>query len=139
MPSDLDQSGSSFHKVRTWLGPSLGWVDTQVRPTRSITIAGNYQILPGDGVVLVNVAGLVTLLLPDVRLWVQEPAYQPATAFERTLRIKDLGGNAATFPITVQSTSGQFIDLSLSSIQLTTNRQTIALNPLNDLTGWWVG
>lgn len=140
MPSDLDQSGSSWHRVRTWLGPSLGWVETQVKPTRAITVGGNYQVFPGDGVIFVNVNAPVTLLLPDVRLWIQEPAYQPATAFERAIWVKDLGGFASVNPITIQPLSpGQTIDLSPASIQITVTRGLVRLYPLNDLTGWWVG
>jgi hypothetical protein len=136
---DQDQSGSAWQKARTWLGPTLGWVDTQVRPSRAIAIAGTYQVFTGDSVIFVNVPGLVTLLLPDVRLWIQEPAYQPATGFERAIWIKDLGGNAASFPITVSPFSGQTIDLLGTPFQVVVNRQLIRLYPLNDQTGWWVG
>jgi hypothetical protein len=87
----------------------------------------------------VNVAGLVTLNLPDVRLWVQEPAYQPATAFERAIWIKDLGGFAGANPITVQPLPAQTIDLSGAAIQIATNHGLVRLYPLNDMTGWWLG
>ena len=137
--ADLDQSSNSWQKVRTWLGPTLGWVDTQVKASRAITLAGAYQIFPGDSVIFVNVAGAVTLNLPDVRLWIQEPAYQPATGFERAIWIKDLGGNAASFPITITPFSVQTIDLLNTPFQVVVNRQLIRLYPLNDQTGWWVG
>jgi hypothetical protein len=139
MTTDLDQSGNAWHKVRTWLGPSLGWVDTQVKPSRRINIAGSYQVFPGDGVIFVNVPGSVTLSLPDVRLWVSEPAYQPATAFERVLVVKDLGGNAAANPIIVQPFAGQAIDQSGAPVQVNTNHGFMRLYPLVDLTGWWIG
>ena len=136
MPADLDQSGSSWHKVRTWLGPSLGWVDTQVKPTRTISVAGSYQVFPGDGIIFVSVPGAVTLALPDVKLWVSEFAYQPATAFERALWIKDLGGFAGSNPITIQPLAGQSIDLLPSAITINVNRSLVRLYPLTALTGW---
>jgi hypothetical protein len=87
----------------------------------------------------VNVAGSVTLVLPDVKLWVNEFAYQPATAFERALFIKDLIGTAAANPITIQPLSGQTIDLAAGSIAITTTHGLVRLYPLDDLTGWWLG
>jgi hypothetical protein len=137
--ADLDQSGNAWHKARTWLGPTLGWADTQVKPTRLITIAGTYQVFTGDSVIFVNIGGLVTLVLPDVRLWIQEPASQPATGFERAIWVKDLGGNAASFPITIAPFGTQTIDLLSTPFQVVVNRQLIRLYPLNDQTGWWVG
>ena len=139
MPSDLDQSGSSWQKVRAWQGPSLGWVEVQVKPSRTINVGGSYQVFPGDGVIFVNVAAAVTLVLPDVKLWVNEFAYQPATAFERAIWIKDLGGNAATFPITIQTPVGQSIDAITPPYTISVSRQLARLYPLNDLSGWWVG
>jgi hypothetical protein len=136
---DLDQSGAGWHKVRTWLGPSLGWVDTQVKPSRYVNVAGSYQVLAGDGIIFVNASGLVTLQLPDVRLWVTEPACQPATAFERAIWIKDLGGNATAFPITIQPFTGQSIDMLGTPYTISVNRQLARLWPLINLTGWWVG
>jgi hypothetical protein len=136
---DLDQSGHSWQKVRAFLGPTLGWVDMHVMPTRNITVAGSYPVLPGDAVILVQAAGSVTILLPDVRVWVQETAYQPATAFGRELWIKDLGGNALSFPITVTPFGTQTIDMLAQSFSIIQNRMLLRLYPLNDLTGWFSG
>jgi hypothetical protein len=133
---DLDQSGNSWQKAKTYLGPSLGWVDTQVGPSRVITAPGTYQVQPGDSTVFVNAAGLVTIQLPDVKLWVQEPAYQPATGFARIITIKDLG-NAATFPITIQPFGTQTVDNQALTISLNQSYQSIGLLPVNDLSGWW--
>lgn len=138
MPSDLDQSGSSWQKVRAWLGPSLGWGEVQVRPTRTISAGGTFSIVGGDQVILVNVAATVNVQLPDVRLWVQETANQPATGFERSIWVKDLGGNAASFNITITPFGTQKIDLQ-SSFVMNAARQFVRLYPLNDLTGWYVG
>ena len=135
---DLDQSGNSWQRARTYLGPTLGWVDTQVRPTRFITQAGTYNILPGDSVIFVNVAGTVVINLPDVNRWVNEFAYQPATGFERAIWIKDLG-NAANFPIQVVPFGAQVIDNLAMIFQIAQNRQLLRLYPFNELNGWWTG
>jgi hypothetical protein len=138
MPTDLDQSGSSWHRIRSWLGPSLGWVETQSLPTLSITLAGTYSLPGGTGVVLVNVAAAVTLLLPNVVFWIKEPAYQPAAPFNRSIWIKDLGGNAATFPITITPFASQLIDGG-GVLSLNVNHGIYRLYPLNDLSGWFLG
>jgi hypothetical protein len=136
---DFDQSGTNpGQRVRIYNGPSLGWVETQVRPPRTITSVSTFPILPGDSVIHVNVAGAVTLLLPSVIVWVTENAYQPAVGFERSIWIKDLGGFAATFPITITPFAGQFIDLQ-ASFQLIENRQMLRLYYLPDLSGWFSG
>jgi len=135
---DLDQSGNTFQGVRVFLGPSLGWVQVRVRPERYITAAGTYAVTPDDGVILVNVAGAVTFNLPDVRLWVSEFAYNPATAFERAIWIKDLGGNAAQFNIQINPFGLQGIDTANSPYIISVAYSIARLYPLSDLSGWFV-
>jgi len=136
---DLDQSGNGWQRARTYLGPSLGWVDTQVKPERRITAPGQYAVLPGDGVIFTDVNGSVTLILPDVVKWVQEAAYQPATAFERAIWVKDLGGKAAFFPIQIVPFGTQTIDGLAMPFQIVQNRQLLRLYPLINMTGWYTG
>jgi hypothetical protein len=138
MSVDLDQSGSSWQKAKTYLGPSLGWVDTQVGPTRLITVPGTYLILPGDSTIFVNAPGIVTILLPDVKAWIQEPAYQPATGFSRLITVKDFGGNAGSYPIAIQPFGTQKIDGQQMSVSLNQAHQSVGVLPTNDLTGWWI-
>jgi hypothetical protein len=137
--ADLDQSGFAFQRLNTYLGPSLGWVQTRVKPERFITVGGTYTLTPDDGVVLVNVASAVTLNLPTARTWMLESAYNPATAFERAIWVKDLGGNAAAFNITIQPTGGDQIDTSGVAKVISTAFQILRFYPLSDLTGWFVG
>ncbi len=137
--TDLDQSGQTFQWVYVNLGPTLGWVKTLVKPSQEITSAGTTTLGSGASLVFVNVAGAVTILLPDVRSWLKEAQYQPATGFERAIWIKDLGGNAATFNITVTPFSTQTIDLLAQSFTILQTRQLLRLYPLNDLSGWFSG
>jgi hypothetical protein len=134
--TDLDKSGHGFQRVRTYLGPSLGWVDELVGPSTLIKTAGTYNVQPGDSLILVEVAAGVQINLPDVRQWVQQTAYQPATGFDRSITIKDLGGNAANFNIIVAPFSQQYIDDIQNALVMATARATIKLIPLIDLSGW---
>jgi hypothetical protein len=136
---DLDQSGNGYQTIRVYLGPSLGWVLTQVKPQQYVLTAGTTTLAPGSSIVLVDVVGLVTINLPDVSKWIQENAYQPATAFERAIWIKDFGGNANAFNITVAPFGAQEIDDLPQPFTIVENRMLLKLYPLNDLTGWFSG
>lgn len=133
---DQDQGGHGFQRVRTYLGPSLGWVEELVQPTTHLTTAGVYVVQPGDSVILVDVAAGVTIDLPDVRTWMQQTAYQPGTAFDRSLTIKDFGGNASNFNIVIAPFGQQTLDNIATSIVVSVSRSTVKLLPLNNLTGW---
>lgn len=133
---DQDQGGHGFQRVRAYLGPSLGWVEELVQPTTHLTTAGTYVVQPGDSVILVDVAAAVTIDLPDVRLWMQQTAYQPGTAFDRSITIKDFGGNASNFNIVIAPFGQQAIDNIQTSIVVSVSRSTVKLLPLNDMTGW---
>lgn len=135
---DLDQSGNSWQKVRAYLGPSLGWVDCQVKPSVTLTTAQTYNVQPGDSIIFVRAMGSVIINLPDVKAWVQEIAYMPATGFERALWVKDLG-NAASFPIVINPFGTQSIDTLQQPFTIYQNRQIVRLYPFNDMSGWYSG
>jgi len=136
--ADLDQGGTSFQKARVYLGPSLGWKEVLVNPSQTITASGTTNLGSGASLVLVNVSGLVTVVLPDVVTWLRETAWLPATGFARGITIKDLGGHAAAFNITVDGFGTQTIDGSLTSV-MSTNFAALRLFPLNDGSGWFIG
>ena len=137
-PYDLDQSGRGFHKARSYLGPSLGWVETQILPERKINAAGTYQIEPGDSVVLLEAGLPSTFLLPDVKAWQAQNATQPATGFTRGIWIKDYAGNSLTVLVTLVPFGQQTIDGLNQNFILAQNFGLIALFPLVDGTGWWL-
>lgn len=137
--ADLDQSGNSFQTVQVYMGPSLGWMTVQVKPSQSVIAAGAVTLASGASLVFVNVAGLVTINLPDVKKWLQEAAYLPAVGFERAIWIKDLGGNANANNITVTPFGTQTIDLLNQNFTIIQNHQLLRLYPLNDLSGWFSG
>src|SRR5215510_5435888 len=129
LPQDLDKSGGYAQKIRSYYGPTLGWLDEYVLPNATITGAGTFSVDPGVSMLFVNVAGSVTLNLADVNLFLQLTSVQPANGVERCVWIKDLGGNATAFPITVNPFGSQKIDL-LSQITIGQNRQILRLYPL---------
>lgn len=136
--TDQDQSGKGFQKVRAYLGPSLGWTEEAVIPETHIEQGGTYNVLPGDSWLLVDVAALVTIQLPDVVEWINQKANQPATGFARSITIKDIGANASNFPITIKPFGPQAIDDLTSQIQMTVSRASLTLVPLFDFSGWAV-
>lgn len=138
MATDLDKGGVPTQWANVYLGPSLGWQRTQIFPQQSIVVAGTTALSGGAGIVLVNVAGLVTIQLPSCTTWMQEVASQPITAFDRSIWIKDYGGNAATYNITITPNGTDTID-GQASFAIITNYNIIRLYPLLSLTGWFVG
>ncbi len=136
---DLDQGGSTYQWAKVFLGPSLGWSYVQVKPTQYVTTASTITLAAGASMVMVNVAGSVTVNLPDVTKWRFETANQPSTGFERAIWIKDLGGHAAATPITVHPFGSQKIDNLAQDFSIAQNRQLLRLYPLSDLTGWFSG
>lgn len=135
---DLDQSGQSYQQIRVYLGPSLGWVTVRIKPETQVTTA-TYSVQAGDSILMVNRAGVVTIQLPSVAVWVKENFYNPSTGFERALWIKDLGGNAAAFNITINPFGTEKIDNLQQAFTIVQNRQLLRLYPLNSLEGWYSG
>ena len=136
---DFDQSGLFEPKVRTYLGPSLGWVEQRVKPETVIT-TGGLTMLHGDAsIVLVNVAAATSFSLPSVSSWMRQNFSQPATGFARAIWIKDLGGNASAFPIIVMPFGGEQLDGLNAAITIIQNFALLRLYPIFDLTGWFTG
>jgi len=136
--TDLDKGGFGFQRVRTYLGPTLGWKDELVSPSTDITTGGIHVVQPGESLLLVEVAAPVQINLPDVVKWFKQAGDQPATVFERSITIKDLGGNAANFNIVVNPFGQQAIDNIQTSLVISEARANVKLIPLLDMSGWIV-
>jgi hypothetical protein len=94
----------------------------------------------GTSVVLVDVAGLVTINLPDVTQVIKVLPFLPGAVFAEVIWIKDLGGNARNFNIVVHPFPGQTIDKLAQDFNLIENRQLLRLYPMAlDLSGWVSG
>lgn len=100
------------------------------QPTRLVSI--NTTVGTNDSVILVNALAPVTITLPDVTSW-------GSGFFDRSIFVKDYGGNAAANNITiVPGVVGQNIDL-LTSLVLASNHACARIYPVSDLSGWFVG
>jgi len=87
---------------------------------------------------LVEVAAAVQIQLPDVIEWIKQSNGDPATGFDRSITIKDIGGNAANFNIVVVPFGSQAIDNIQQAVVMSVARATLKLIPLIDMTGWAV-
>ena len=136
LPNDLNQldHGVQYQMVRAYLGPSLGWVDTYVTPSKIYTAATIITLTSTDSLVLVNTASATTVNLPDVVAWVQEPHYRIYSSFARFIVIKDLSGGAA-LPVTIVPFGLQVIDGALSA-SITVAFGFLELYPRPDFAGW---
>jgi hypothetical protein len=136
LPNDLNQldHGVQYQMVRAYLGPSLGWVDTYVTPSKIYTAPTTITLGSTDSLVLVNTASATTVNLPDVVAWVQEPHYRIHSPFARFIVIKDLSGGAS-LPIAIVPFGLQVIDGALS-VSITAAFGFLELLPRPDYAGW---
>jgi hypothetical protein len=134
--ADLDQSGTGWHAIKTYCGPTIGWGIAYQKPSQLIAAAGTYQLDGSAGTILVNVAASVTIQLPSVAVYVQQALQRPEASFEKVIVIKDIGGNAALHPITITPFGTDKID-GFSSLTIIQNRAFTQLYPLSDLSGWF--
>lgn len=133
--TDLDQSGHGYHRARTYLGPSLGWVDELVEPATQVVQPGTYTVKPGDSLLLVAVPAGVTIQLPDVKTWVAQKSYQPGTAFDRSITVKDIGSFANVGNILVKPLGFDQIDMRQQPVAITLAGATVRFVPLIDVLG----
>jgi len=133
---DFDQGGTARQWVRTFMGPTIGWIDLPAVNPVDIIAAGTYAIAPDTTLVRVNVAGAVTIVLPSA-LNPNVPAVTvPGPYAQSPLTIMDIGGNAQANPITINPASGAENIMGQSSIQITSNYGAYTLKPNNAQAGW---
>src|SRR6516164_8904160 len=101
-PGDLSKLdlGIEWQSMLVNLGPSLGWQQTFIAPSKIYNVPPNIILTSKDSMVMVNTASPASVSLPDVVSWVRGVAAQQCPPFARLITIKDLTGNAALNPIT---------------------------------------
>ena len=130
---DLDQGGVSRNWVKTYFGPTVGWVMIQASSILEVTSAGTTNVPAGTTLVTVNVAGSVTLQLAT-SIPSPTPPLQPTAIAGSPLTIVDIGGHATATPITILPAGAQLI-MGQASIQITNDYGSFALVPL-EAGGW---
>lgn len=134
MPSqtDLDQGGTFREWVRTFMGPSVGWVMAPVRSVLTITAAGAYIINLSTTLVIINTTAAVTLTMPSA-LNADIPAgAMPGSYVKAIVTIVDIGGAPN---VIIDAAVGQTI-MGLASIDLFTAYGSYSLRPDNTFAGW---
>ena len=134
---DLDQGGTSRQWVRTYLGPSVGWVYLPgTNPFPTITAAGTYTLGPDTTLVQLNCNGSVTIILPTA-INPGVPAVTLGARYaKKPVTIVDIGGFAAANPVTIEPASVAENILGLTSISLAVNYGGYTLLPSNEQKGW---
>ena len=140
----LNESGSNAQFTKVYLGPSLGWT---LCPGSSELIITSPAVelwlgVPGSTAYASRVilkAAVTFVILPSVAQWMLATLPLANTAaFDRSISVKDLGGNATANPITITPLRSDTID-GQPSWQMVTAYDCIQFNPLSDLSGWFVG
>jgi hypothetical protein len=132
---DLDQGGTFRQWQKAYLGPSVGWINVPLQNILPIIATGTYNIDTSTSLVTINTASSVTIILPTVLGSTGGVQAQPGRYALNPITIVDIGGNAATFPTTIQPFPGENI-MSLSSLPLSTNFGGYTLAPNATLHGW---
>jgi hypothetical protein len=138
MTVDLDKGGRGFRTVRAYRGPTLGWTEVEVKP-EVFVITTPYTIQPEDGIILLQLAGIQTVNLPQCSEWFNSISRYLDHSLELAIWIKDYGGNATAFNKTIHPFAGDTIDGLAQDFTIVQNRQLLRLYPLNTLTGWISG
>ena len=138
--AQLDYGGSNCQFARVYMGPTLGWMHLPIVPEIIYTSTSPLVIGPYTSRVLLK-AACKAVTLPSVTQWMNGALPLGNTAaFDRSLWIKDLSGNAGPGVSAIVFTpfGTDQIDL-LSSYSMITPNLLIRLYPLTDLSGWYVG
>lgn len=134
--TDLDQGGTSRQWVRTFMGPSVGWIYVPLQNVLPITAAGTYAIDPSTSLIEVNTTGLVTITLPSCVVPTVGAQAQPGLFAKNPITIVDIGGHAQAAPITIQRNNVNESIMGLASIQITVNYGGYTLQPISGSATW---
>lgn len=135
--TDLDQGGTFRQWVRTYMGPSVGWVSVPVDAVLDVTTGGVKTIARGTSLILLNVNASVTLNLPSSKAAPQGPQAIPGQWVINPVTIVDRGGfaNPGTVDYLVNPSGAERIS-GLAQVQLASAYGSLILNPILSTGGW---
>lgn len=118
--TDLDQGGTNRQWVLADMGPTLGRVRVPLQNVLVITVAGTYVLNASTTLVQVNCNGAVVIKLPTAiqPSYQGAPSAQPGNFANSPITIVDVGGFAASHPITIDPASVAETIMDLTSIQI---------------------
>ena len=121
---DFDQGGTFRQLQRVTLGPSLGQLDAQDEVILNISAAGTTIVPLGYTTIRVTTTSAVTLQLPKFKALtgIANPGTQPF----HDIKIIDVSGAPN---VTILSGPGEFFDVTLASIPLTSAYGSRILRP----------
>ena len=142
--ANLDGGGTNCQFVRTWMGPTLGWMMLPVVP-EAFSQSASPIVIVGTSVSnnaycsrLILKHAVKSITLPSVKQWMTAtPALTNSGAFDRSIWIKDLIGavsNAAPLvftPFNVDQIDG------LTTWSMINAYDCVQFYPLTDLSGWY--
>lgn len=133
---DLDQGGTTRQWTRSYMGPSVGWIDVPLQNVLLITAAGTYAIDPSTSLIEVNTTGSVTITLPSAVTPSAGAQAQSRLFAQNPITIVDIGGHAQAANITIQRNNTNESIMGLASIQITVNFGGYTLVPNSGQKTW---
>ena len=130
---DLDQGGTFREWVRTYLGPSVGWVYLPGSNILSVTTGGTTTVVEGTSLVIIDTTAAVTVKLPSALDPSVPAGALPGPYVKSIVTIVDIAGAPNC---TIDPASGAETIMSLASIALATPYGSFSLRPDNTLKGW---
>jgi hypothetical protein len=132
---DLDQGGTYRQTEKVYLGPSVGWVHVPYETILNVVTAGTTTVLLGTTLVLVNVAGSVTIQLPSAKASPAGAQALPYSFVGKPITVLDIGGHATATPITILPFGSETI-AGLSTVSLASNYGSFTFLPNLTLGGY---
>lgn len=133
--ADLDQGGTVREWIKTYLGPTVGWILMQVSTVLAVTSGGIKTVGVGTTLVTVNSLASPTIQLPTAIQPSPAVTIPPGTYPGVPVTVVDIGGHAVAAPITILPFGTELI-MGLASLTIDTNYGAYSLLP-NTISGGW--
>ena len=131
--TDLDQGGTFREWIRTFMGPSVGWVMAPARSVLVVAAAGTFTLQPSTTLVIINTTAPATIVMPSALNPSVPAGALPGLYVKSIINIVDISGAPN---VIIQPASGAETIMSTGSISLETSYGSYSLRPDNTLKGW---
>lgn len=131
--TDLDQGGTFREWIRTYMGPSVGWVQAPARSVLVIATAGTFSLQLSTTLVVINTTSAVTIVMPSAKDASVPAGAQPGLYVKSIINIVDISGAPN---VTIEPISNAETIMGLASISLKSDYGSFSLRPDNAFAGW---